>query len=142
MKLKFSVSCNSQNKMTKMEVFCIFSRTTHQNFLIFCSKHSLWSRNIIMSSLFGGNFKNDPFWPKLTQIWPKLANLAGCWNSWKSEKNLKVGIFQTDFTQVPFVFRQTTCTYSESWRTVENVCGWKNNRKNFLGSKIFSLNFA
>ena len=60
------------------------------------------------------------------QNWPifglNLANLAGCWNSWKSQKNQKVGVFETDFKPVPFVFRQTTCTYSESWRPVENVC--------------------
>ena len=48
-----------------------------------------------------------------------LANLAGCCNSWKSLKNLKVGVFETDFKQVPFVFRQTTCTYSESCGPVE-----------------------
>ena len=59
------------------------------------------------------------------QDWPKfdlnLANFAGCWNSWISQKNKKVGVFETDFKQVPFLFRQT-CTYSESWRPVENVC--------------------
>ena len=60
-------------KWPKMEVFCIFSRTAHQNFLIFCSKHSLWSRKLITFSLFGGNFKNDPVWPKLTQIWPEFG---------------------------------------------------------------------
>ena len=48
-----------------------------------------------------------------------LANLAGCCNSWKWLKNLKVGVFETDFKQVPFIFRQTTCTYSESWGPVE-----------------------
>ena len=40
----------------------------------------------------------------------------------KSLKNLKVGVFETDFKQVPFVCRQTTCTYSEIWRPVENLC--------------------
>ena len=50
-----------------------------------------------------------------------LANFVGCWNSWKSRKNLKVGGFETDFKQVPFVFRQTTSTYSESWGPVENL---------------------
>ena len=39
---------------------------------------------------------------------------------WKSLKNLKVGVFKTDFKQVSFVFRQTTHTYSESWGPVEN----------------------
>ena len=33
--------------------------------------------------------------------------LAGCCNSWKSLKNLKVGVLETDFKQVPFVFRKT-----------------------------------
>ena len=37
-------------------------------------------------------------------------------------KNLKVGVFETDFKQVPFVFRLTTCTYSESCEPVENLC--------------------
>ena len=48
--------------------FWHFSRTAHQNFLIFCVKHNLWRRKIITFSLFGGNFKNGPVWPKLTQI--------------------------------------------------------------------------
>ena len=38
---------------------------------------------------------------------------------WKSLKNLNVGVFETDFKQVQFVFCQTTCTYSESWGPVE-----------------------
>ena len=111
----------------KWRFFAFFSRTTHQNFLFFCWKHNIWSRKIIMFSLFGGNFKIGPF----GQNWPKFglnfANLAGCWNSWKSWKNLKVGVFETDFKQVPFVFRQTTCTYSVSWRPVENVCDFLKN---------------
>ena len=40
----------------------------------------------------------------------------------KSQKNLKVGVFGTDFKQVPFVFQLTTCTYSESLGPVENLC--------------------
>ena len=36
-------------------------------------------------------------------------------------KNLKVGVFETDFKQVPFVYQQTTCTYSESWGSVEKI---------------------
>ena len=35
-------------------------------------------------------------------------------------KNLKLGVFETDFKQVPFGFRQTTRTYSESWGPVES----------------------
>ena len=32
----------------------------------------------------------------------------------------EVGVFETYFKQVPFVLRQTTHTYSESWGPVEN----------------------
>ena len=39
---------------------------------------------------------------------------------WESLKNLQVGVFETDFKQFPFVLRQTTHTYSESWGPVEN----------------------
>ena len=49
-------------------------------------------------------------------------------------ENLKVGVFETDFKQVPFVLRQTTHTYSESW-------GWgggeKMTQKPKFVSKIF-----
>ena len=62
----------------------------------------------------------------LAKNWPKLAIWLDVCNSlfkgWKYLKNMKVGGFETDFEQVPFVFRQTTCTYSESWRPVENLC--------------------
>ena len=74
---------------------------------------------------------------------------------WKSLKNLKVGVFETDFKPVPFVFHRTTCTYSESWGPVENLCDtpvpwgarWvKNDRKtekmtekNFLCQNFFPL---
>ena len=62
----------------------------------------------------------------LAKIWPKLDIWLGVRNSlfkgWKSLKNLKVDVFETDFKQVQFVFLQTTCIYSESWRPVENVC--------------------
>ena len=61
----------------------------------------------------------------LAKNWSKLAIWLDVCNSlfkgWKSLKNLKVGVFETDFKQVPFVFRQT-CTYSESWGLVENLC--------------------
>ena len=76
-----------------------------------------------------------------------FANLAGCCNSWKSLKNLKVGVFETDFKQVLFVFRQTTCTYSESSGPVENYFelffgGKKMTQKPKIVSKFFSPNFA
>ena len=55
----------------------------------------------------------------LAKNWSKLAVWLDVCNSilkgWKSLRNLKVGVFETDFKQVPFVFRQTTCTYSQSW---------------------------
>ena len=38
---------------------------------------------------------------------------------WESLKNLKVGVIEPDFKQVPFVLQQTTHTYSESWGQVE-----------------------
>ena len=64
---------------------------------------------------------------------PKLAICLDVCNSlfkaWKSLKNLKVGVFETDFKQVPFVFRQTTCTYSERW-------GPENPRKSGGGVKM------
>ena len=62
-------------------------------------------------------------------------------------ENLKVGVFGTDFKQVPFVFRQTSCTYSESWGPIENFCdppplwggGEKITQKSKFGSKNFFL---
>ena len=51
-------------------------------------------------------------------IWPDVGN--SLFKGWKSLKNLKVGVLETDVKQVPFLFRQTTHTYSESWGSVEN----------------------
>ena len=59
---------------------------------------------------FGKNY------PKLT-IWLDVCN--SLFKGWKALKNLGVGGFETDFKQFPFVFRQTTHTYSESWGAVE-----------------------
>ena len=53
-----------------------FSKTAHWNFLIFCTKSSLWSRKKMTVSLLCLKFKNDPFWPKLTQIWPKYGQFG------------------------------------------------------------------
>ena len=55
----------------------------------------------------------------------KIGHLAGdvcngLFKGWKSLKNLKVGVFETDLKQVPFVFRQATCTFSESWGPIEH----------------------
>ena len=58
-------------------------------------------------------------WSKL-EIWLDVCN--SLFKGWKCLKNLKVGVFETDFKQVPFVFRQITCTYSESWGPEENFC--------------------
>ena len=61
--------------------------------------------------------KKIPVLPILAKNCPKLAIWldTGFWqdagiagNSWK---NLKVGVFGTDFKQVPFVFQQATCTF-------------------------------
>ena len=117
----------------------LFSKTARWNFLIFCRKPSLCSPKNITALVFQGNLKMALF----GQNWPKfglyLANLAGCCNSWKSLKNLKVGVFETDFKQVPFKFRKTTCTYSESWRPVENFLGEGANKwpKNQIWVKNF-----
>ena len=59
--------------------------------------------------------------PNLAYIWLIWLDVcSSLFKGWKSLKNLKVGVFETDFKQVPFVYRQTTCTYSESWGPVEN----------------------
>ena len=52
----------------------------------------------------------------LAKNWSNLAIWLDVWKThfkgWKSLKNLKVSVFETDFKQLPFVFWQTTCTYS------------------------------
>jgi len=68
--------------------------------------------------------KKIPVLPILAKNCPKLAIwldvCTSLFKGWESLKNLKVGVFETDFKQVPFVLRQTTHTYSESWGPVEN----------------------
>ena len=49
------------------------SKTAHWNFLIFCRKPSLCSPKNIAAFVFQGNLKNGPFWPILSQIWPKFG---------------------------------------------------------------------
>ena len=57
----------------KWRYFAFFSRTAHQIFLIFCSKHSLWSRKKKTFSLFWEISKM----PLFGQNWPKFGlNLA------------------------------------------------------------------
>ena len=72
-------------------------------------------------TFFPEKVKNLPFWAKIS---PKLAIwldvCTSLFKGWESLKNLKVGVFETDFKQVPFVLRETTHTYSESWGPVEN----------------------
>ena len=66
---------------------------------------------------FSGKFEK---WPILTQIWPKfVANLAECWNSWKSRKNLKVGDFKSILSKFHSYFGKQP-VHSESWGPVEN----------------------
>ena len=72
----------------------------------------------VCNSLFKGwkslkNVKVGVFESVLRWLGEKMTENPG--------KNLKLGLFETDFKPVPFVFRQTTCKYSESWRPVENV---------------------
>ena len=96
--------------------------------------------------------KKIPVLPILAKNCPKLAIWLGVCNSlfkgWESLKNLKVGFFETDFKQVPFVLRQTTHTDSESWGPVENLCDphtphpAKKMTENFFCVKIFPPNFA
>ena len=63
-------------KMTKNGGFSHFSRTTHQIFFIFCSKHSLWSRKKWRFRFFLGNLKNGPFCRKLTKCWLNVAEIT------------------------------------------------------------------
>ena len=128
-----------------MGVFSIFSKTAHWNFLIFCGKPSLCSPKILRlwffweiwkMALFGQNL------PKFRYIWLIWLDAVIAGNRWKKEVFLK-----PIFKQVPFIFQQTTCTYSESRGPVENLCdphtppgggGVKKDRIVFCGKK-FSL---
>ena len=98
--------------------------------------------------MFQTLLKKIPVLPILAKNCPKLAIwldvCTSLFKGWESLKNLKVGVFETDFKQVPFVLWQTTHTYSESWGPVENLCdplGVKNDQKIFW-VKNFSPNFA
>ena len=90
--------------------------------------------------------KKIPVLPILAKNCPKLAIwldvCTSLFKGWESLKNLKVGVFETDFKQFPFVLRQTTHTYSESWGPVENFFDEKMTQKPKFVSKIFSPNFA
>ena len=103
-------------KCSKMEVFRIFLGIPSL----------LFSETLLLIRAFNSE-KNGPnaflkkipfcpFWPAIL-----LDVCSSLFKGWKSLKNLKVGVFETNFKQVPFIFWQTTHTYSESWGPVENV---------------------
>ena len=102
-------------KCPKKEVFRIFLGIPS---LLFCE--TLHLIRAFKSEKNGPNafLKKIPVLPILAKNCPKLAIwLDVCMSLFKgceSLKNLKVGVYETDFKQVPFVLRQTTHTYSES----------------------------
>ena len=63
------------------------------------------------SKRFFDNFHRFGHFGHFGQKLVKIAIWLDVWmclfKGWKSLKNLKVGVFETDFKQVPFVFRQT-----------------------------------
>ena len=74
------------------------------------------------SKRFFDNFHRfGHFGQKLVKMAIWLDVRTSLFKGLKSLKNLNVGVFETDFKQVQFVFRQTTCTYSESWGPVEKI---------------------
>ena len=108
-------------KCPKMEVFRIFLGIPSLLFSETLQLIRAFNSEKMFQTLFWKKSRFAHFGQKVS----KIGHLAGCvggvpLKSWKSLKNLKVGVFETDFKQVPFLFRQTTCTYSESWLPVEN----------------------
>ena len=77
-------------------------------------------------------------------IWLEVR--TSLFKGWKSLKNLNVGVFETDFKQVQFVFRQTNFFDPHPRpppRTRGVAVGKKNDPQNpNLGKKIFSPDFA
>ena len=73
--------------------------------------------------------KKNPVSPILAKNCPKLC----------------ATVFETDFKQVLFVFRQTTHTYSESWGPVENLLNYfpliLPKKHSFITQNRFWLNF-
>ena len=104
-----------------MEVFCIFLGIPS---LLFSETLQLIRAFNSEKNVPKAFLKKNPVLPILAKNCPKLAIWLDVCNSpfkgWESLKNLKVGVFETDFKQVPFALRQTTHTYSESWGPVEN----------------------
>ena len=91
----------------KRRFFAFFSKTAHWNFLIFCTKPSLWSR------------KNDGFtflskiqkWPILAQIEPNLTQI---W-AFRSSK-IKKKMFPSFFTKIEHkLFRAKKIHFSPFW---------------------------
>ena len=77
-------------------------------FRIFLGIHSLpFSETLQLIRAFNKNC------PKLA-IWLDAAFLQDAGIAGNPRKKRKVDVFESDFKQVPFVFQQTTCTYSES----------------------------
>jgi len=60
----------------KRRLFAFFSNTAHWNFLIFCTKPSLWRRKKMPVSISYRKFENDPFRPKSTQICPEVRHVG------------------------------------------------------------------
>ena len=91
------------------------------------SGQTLQTKNFTMKKFFSTSmtlFKSLPIFPNLDYSGlctrtVRRSPTRALRRSPKSPENQKVGVFETDFKQVPFRFRQTTRTYSESWRPVE-----------------------
>ena len=80
-----------------------FSESVHYFFLKLYSLLGLLGARKLFLALFLIIFT-------VLAILAKIGHLAGCvpQSLWKSLKNLKVGVFETDFKKVPFIFRKTT----------------------------------
>ena len=122
-------------KCPKMEVFCIFLGIPS---LLFSETLQLIRAFNSEKNVPTAFLKKNPVSPILAKNCPKLAIWLDVCNSlfkcWESLKNLKVGVFEIDFKQVPFVLRQTTHTYSESCGPVEKFFGhcWSYVHKPFI----------
>ena len=131
-------------KCPKMEVFRIFLGIPS---LLFSETLQLIRAFNSEKNVPNAFLTKNPVLPILAKNCPKLAIwLDVCksiFKGWKCLKNLKVGVFETDFQKVPFIFRQTTHTYSESCGPVENFIDPERmtQRPKFL-SKIFSPIFV
>ena len=82
--------------------------------MLFLGSHSLLFSETLQLVRACKHEKNVP--SAFLIILTVLAMCLDVWKSpfkgWKSLKNLKVGVFETDFKQVTFIFRQASCTYS------------------------------